>query len=194
MSEPITFGTDGWRAVIADQFTFDNVRRVSNAIAVAARKLEPPKDIDPNTLLVGYDRRFLSREFASTVAEVLRDSGYRVILSSQPTPSQTISFTAAHRRVLGGVVVTASHNPAKYNGLKFKAWYGGSALPEMYRAISDNLGRDERRSGGSISEENILDDYIDAVRAQLDIASIKAARIAITIWRRPTSAELCGVI
>ncbi len=179
MSEPITFGTDGWRAVIADQFTFDNVRRVSNAIAVAARKLEPPKDIDPNTLLVGYDRRFLSREFASTVAEVLRDSGYRVILSSQPTPSQTISFTAAHRRVLGGVVVTASHNPAKYNGLKFKAWYGGSALPEMYRAISDNLGRDERRSGGSISEENILDDYIDGVRAQLDIASIKAARIAI---------------
>ena len=179
MTEPITFGTDGWRAVIADQFTFDNVRRVSSAIAAGARKLEPPKGVDRNTLVVGYDRRFQSREFAVSVAEVLRDSGYRVILSSQPTPSQTISFTAAHRHVLGGVVVTASHNPARYNGLKFKAWYGGSALPEMYAAIADSLGRDDRKSGGAISEENILDDYVDAVRAQLDVPLIKAARIAI---------------
>jgi phosphomannomutase len=179
MTEPITFGTDGWRAVIADQFTFDNVRRVSNAIAAGARKLDPPKDVDDNSLVVGYDRRFQSKEFALAVAEVLRDAGYRVILSSQPTPSQTVSFTAAHRKILGGVVVTASHNPAKYNGLKFKAWYGGSALPEMYRAISDSLGRDDRRSGGSISEENILDDYIDAVRRQLDVAIIMKARIAI---------------
>ncbi|HEX7419110.1 MAG TPA: phosphoglucomutase/phosphomannomutase family protein, partial [Thermoanaerobaculia bacterium] len=179
MTELITFGTDGWRAVIADQFTFDNVRRVSAAIAAGARKLDPPKDVDDNSLVVGYDRRFQSKEFALAVAEVLRDAGYRVILSSQPTPSQTISFTAAHRKILGGVVVTASHNPAKYNGLKFKAWYGGSALPEMYRAISDSLGRDDRRSGGSISEENILEDYIDAVRRQLDVASIMKARIAI---------------
>ena len=179
MSETITFGTDGWRAVIAEQYTFDNVRRVSRAIAVAARKLDPPPDVDRNTIVVGYDRRFLSREFAQLVAEVLKDGGYRVILSSQPTPSQTISFTARHRRVLGGVVVTASHNPAKYNGIKFKAWYGGSALPEIYRLIAESLGQEERRDGGSISEENIIDDYIDAVRAQLDIARIKAARLAI---------------
>ena len=179
MSEPITFGTDGWRAVIADQFTFDNVRRVGSAIAAGARRLDPPQGVDRNTLVVGYDRRFQSREFAEAVAEVLRDSGYRVILSSQPTPSQTISFTAAHRHLLGGVVVTASHNPAKYNGLKFKAWYGGSALPEMYAAIADALGRDDRKSGGAIDEENILDDYVDAVRAQLDVPLIKAARLAI---------------
>lgn len=89
MSEPITFGTDGWRAVIAEHFTFDNVRRVSEAIAVAARTLQPPAGIDRNTLVVGYDRRFLSREFAVTVADVLRTAGYRVILSKQPTPSQT---------------------------------------------------------------------------------------------------------
>lgn len=179
MSEPITFGTDGWRAVIAEQFTFENVRRVSRAIAVAARTLEPPAGIDRNTLVVGYDRRFLSREFAEAAAEVLRESGYKVLMSSQPAPSQTVSFTAAHRKVLGGVVVTASHNPAKYNGIKFKAWYGGSALPETYRAIAERLGKDERRSGGSISEENILDDYIAAIRAQLDIARIKSARMAI---------------
>ncbi|HEX9162514.1 MAG TPA: phosphoglucomutase/phosphomannomutase family protein [Thermoanaerobaculia bacterium] len=179
MTEAITFGTDGWRAVIADQFTFDNVRRISHAIGVAARRLEPPRGVDRGTLIVGFDRRFLSREFAAAVAEVLRDSGYRVVLSTQPTPSQTISFTAAHRKVLGGVVVTASHNPAKYNGIKFKAWYGGSALPETYRAIAASLGQEERRDGGSISEENILDDYVSAVRTQLDVARIRAARMAI---------------
>src|SRR5215212_1606374 len=150
MSDPITFGTDGWRAVIADQFTFDNVRRVSDAIAVAARTLEPPAEIDRNTLVVGFDRRFLSRELADLVAETLRASGFHVLLSNGPTPSQTISFTAFHRKVLGGVVVTASHNPAKYNGLKFKAWYGGSALPEMYAAVVDVLGSQTAREGGRI--------------------------------------------
>jgi phosphomannomutase len=175
----ITFGTDGWRAVIADGYTFDNVRRVSAAIAVAARKLEPPEGVDRNTLIVGFDRRFLSREFAVVVAETLRDAGYEIILSTAPTPSQTISFTAHHRRVLGGVIVTASHNPAKYNGIKFKAWYGGSALPETYAAIAAALGERESRGGGSISEQDLLADYIDALRAQLDVEAIRNARLAI---------------
>ena len=179
MSEAITFGTDGWRAVIADQYTFDNVRRVSRAIAVAARTFNPPEGVDRNALVVGFDRRFQSREFAQAVAETLRAAGFRVILSTQPTPSQTISFTAAHRKVLGGVVVTASHNPARYNGLKFKAWYGGSGLPEMYRAIAESLGRQDERPGGSIEESDLLEDYLDAVRAQLDVAKIRSARLAI---------------
>ena len=175
----ITFGTDGWRAVIADGFTFDNVRRVSAAIAVAARTLDPPKGVDRNSLVVGYDRRFLSREFAQLVAETLRSAGYRVLLSNAPTPSQTISFTAAKRKVLGGVVVTASHNPAQYNGLKFKAWYGGSALPEMVSAIAGALGRTSARDGGSIVEEDILSDYVDALRGQLDLEKIRSAKLAI---------------
>jgi phosphomannomutase len=178
MSE-ITFGTDGWRAVIADGFTFDNVRRVSAAIAVAARGLDPPKGIDRNTLVVGYDRRFLSREFAEVVAETLSAAGYRALLSNAPTPSQTIAFTAANRRVLGGVVVTASHNPARYNGLKFKAWYGGSALPEMYSSIAGALGRTAARDGGSIVEEDILSDYVDALREQVDVEKIRSAKMAI---------------
>lgn len=179
MTEPISFGTDGWRAVIADSFTFDNVRRVSEAIAVAARTLEPPDGIDRNALIVGFDRRFLSREFASAVAEVLRAAGYRVTLARQPVPSQAISFTAWKRKALGGVIVTASHNPAKYNGIKFKAWYGGSALPEMYQAIAANLGKQDRRSGGSVAEEDLLEDYIAALREQLDLATIRAAKMAI---------------
>lgn len=175
MSQAITFGTDGWRAVIADGFTFDNVRRVSDAIAVAARTLQPPDGIDRNALVVGFDRRFLSREFASLVAETLKTAGFRVVLSNAPTPSQTISFTAWRRKLLGGVVVTASHNPAKYNGLKFKAWYGGSGLPEMYAAIAAALGQSTPRNGGSIEESDLLDDYIAALRAQVAVA--KSVRI-----------------
>ncbi|HEV7427899.1 MAG TPA: phosphoglucomutase/phosphomannomutase family protein [Thermoanaerobaculia bacterium] len=171
MSQAITFGTDGWRAVIADGFTFDNVRRVSDAIAVAARTLQPPDGIDRNALVVGFDRRFLSREFASLVAETLRTAGFRVVLSNAPTPSQTISFTAWRRKLLGGVVVTASHNPAKYNGLKFKAWYGGSALPEMYAAIAAALGQSAPRAGGSIEQSDLLDDYVAALRAQVSVAT-----------------------
>src|SRR5439155_16274394 len=167
MGEAISFGTDGWRAVIGEQFTFDNVRRVSGAIAAAARKLEPPAAIDRNTIIVGFDRRFLSPEFALTVAEVLRDGGFRVVMSAAPTPSQTISFTVAHRQALGGVVVTASHNPAKYNGIKFKAWYGGSALPETYSAIAGALGRSDARAGGSVSDEDLLDDYVVALGRQV---------------------------
>ncbi|MEA2239831.1 MAG: hypothetical protein QOC81_4555 [Thermoanaerobaculia bacterium] len=177
MPQPITFGTDGWRAVIADGFTFDNVRRVSEAIAVAARTLEPPDGIDRNALVVGFDRRFLSREFAALVAETLRDGGFRVVLSTAPTPSQTISFTAWRRKLLGGVVVTASHNPATYNGLKFKAWYGGSALPEMYAAIAAALGQSSKRDGGSIEESDLLDDYIEALRAQLDVQKMASLHI-----------------
>ena len=175
----IAFGTDGWRAVIAESFTFDNVRRVAGAIGSAARQLRPPAGVDTNTFVVGYDRRFLSREFAQAAAETLRDAGFRVILSSAPTPSQTISFTVAQRKVFGGLIITASHNPAKYNGVKFKAWYGGSALPEMYRAVADALGKTEKRAAGSIEEDDLLADYVSALRSRLDVAKIRAAKLAI---------------
>jgi phosphomannomutase len=182
----ISFGTDGWRAVIADGFTFDNVRRVADAIAVAARGLEPPAGVDRNALAVGFDRRFLSREFAAVVAETLRAAGYRVVLSNAPAPSQTISFTAHHRKLLGGVVVTASHNPAKYNGLKFKAWYGGSALPEMYAAIASSLGQKNAREGGSVSEEDLLEDYVAALRAQV-------GNVALNILHDPIHGVAAGI-
>src|ERR1700686_1351694 len=176
MSRPITFGTDGWRAVIADGFTFDNVRRVSEAIAVSARTLEPPGGIDRNALVGGFDRRFPSPDFAALVAETLRAAGFRVRLSTAPTLSQTISFTAWHRKLLGGIVVTASHNPARYNGLKFKAWYGGSGLPEMYAAIAAALGQSSPRAGGSIEEADLLDDYVAALQAQLDVKKAATPR------------------
>ena len=179
MTYDIQFGTDGWRAVIADGYTFENVRLVSNAIAVAARELEAPEGVDRNRLVVGFDRRFLSADFAKTVAEVLRDSGYEVILSTAPSPSQTISYSAVRLKALGGVVVTASHNPAKYNGLKFKGHYGGSALPETYAKIAASLGKEDRREGGSLREEDLLADYVAELRSRLDVGKISYAKLSI---------------
>ncbi len=176
----IHFGTDGWRDVIAENFTFHNVRRVARAMGMAVRALEPPANIDRGTLIVGYDRRFLSRRFAETVADELAESGLNVLLSSAPTPSQTISHAARHREVVGGVVVTASHNPAEYNGLKFKAWYGGSALPSIYRAIEDAIDAPVPSAGkGVITEVDILSDYLSALQDGLDLETIRGGGLTI---------------
>lgn len=175
----IEFGTDGWRAVIGDQFTFRNVRRVSDAIGAAARGFEPPAVVDRNSLLVGYDRRFLSREFAQEAAESLKLAGFRVLLSEAPTPSQTIAFAARRRNLLGGVIITASHNPARYNGIKFKGWYGGSALPQMYAQIAASLDQHSHRAGGSIEQVNLLDEYLEALRERVDVAAIRGAKLRI---------------
>jgi len=179
MEENIQFGTDGWRAVIADGFTFANVRTVINAVAVAATQLSPPDGVDRSLLVVGYDRRFLSREFAQEAALVLSKSGFNVLLSSTPLPSPAVSLAVTRHKALGGIVITASHNPARYNGIKFKAWYGGSALPEIYDRISGNLGKEIRRGGGSVEEINLLDDYVTTLRSHLDVALMRSAELRI---------------
>ncbi len=179
MAHDIKFGTDGWRAVIADGFTFANVRIIADAIGVAARDFPAPDHVDHNLLIVGYDRRFLSEEFAQEVALTLSKSGFDILLSSAPTPSQTISFSVKHRAALGGVVITASHNPATYNGVKFKGWYGGSALPEMYSAIASNLGKQNRRGGGSVTEVDLLEDYVAALREIVDVDVIRSSGLKI---------------
>jgi phosphomannomutase len=180
MPDHIEFGTDGWRAVIAEAFTFANVRRVARAIAVAAKRLEPPDTVDRDTLAVGWDRRFLSREFAEAVAEQLQRSGYRVLLSDAATPSQTISHAALRRNILGGVMVTASHNPARYNGLKFKAWYGGSAVPSIYQMIADAIDREApAREGGSVETADFLSDYVSDLRGHLDLDQLRQSPLRI---------------
>lgn len=175
----IHFGTDGWRAVIADGFTFETLRLVARAIAVAARGFEVPAGIDRNLLVVGYDRRFLSREFAVAAAEELAAAGYEVQLSGEPLPSQAVSFTAWKRRALGGVVITASHNPAAYNGVKFKGWYGGSGLPEMYAAIAGRIGETSNAPGGKVSESDFLSDYCQALRDAIDFDVVRRAGLRI---------------
>lgn len=191
MKDTIHFGTDGWRAVIADGFTFESMRLVTRAIGVAAAKLEPPPGIDRATLAVGFDRRFLSADFAAAAADELARAGFRVLLSDSPMPSQAVSFTAWNRKILGGVVITASHNPASYNGVKFKGWYGGSALPETYDLIAKSLGETLVRPGGSVTREDFLTDYCAAVARFLDRDLV--ARAGLRILHDPIHGVAAGL-
>src|SRR5580704_3767071 len=129
-SQAIHFGTSGWRGVIAEDFTFAGVRRASAAIAdhVLAQNKSP-------VLLVGYDTRFLSPEFARASAQVLRAHGCGVVLCVEATPTPAIAHAIFDRKLQGGVNITASHNPAQYNGLKFSGPEGGPALPEITKDI-----------------------------------------------------------
>jgi alpha-D-glucose phosphate-specific phosphoglucomutase len=129
-NQVIHFGTSGWRGIIAEDFTFPGVRRASEAIAghVKAHTKNP-------VLIIGYDTRFFSEEFACASAAVLRDHGCRVLLCEGPTPTPAIAHAIIHGKFDGGVNITASHNPAPYNGLKFSGPEGGPALPEVTRDI-----------------------------------------------------------
>jgi phosphomannomutase len=140
MADKITFGTDGWRGVIAHDFTFANVRRVAGAIAGYVRaEGEPDKGV-----VIGYDTRFLSSDFARAAAEVIAAADITVFLADQPTPTPALSYAVQTRQAAGGVMITASHNPYRWNGVKFKAPYGGSAAPAIMQAIEQRLPR----SGG----------------------------------------------
>lgn len=130
----IKFGTDGWRAVIAEDFTFANVDRVAQATA-DYWKANPVDGADSSKAVVGYDRRFLSAEFATRVAEVLAGNGFTVTLTDRPTPTPSVSFEVKRQKAIGGVMLTASHNPPSFNGFKLKAWYGGSAEPAICQAV-----------------------------------------------------------
>ncbi len=130
----IKFGTDGWRAVIAEDFTFANVDRVAQATA-DYWTANPVDGADSSKAVVGYDRRFLSAEFASRVAEVLAGNGFTVTLTDRPTPTPSVSFEVKRQKAIGGVMLTASHNPPSFNGFKLKAWYGGSAEPAICQAV-----------------------------------------------------------
>ena len=138
--DKIKFGTDGWRGVIGDDFTFANVRRVASAIAEYVREESAPK----GGLIVGYDTRFLSAECAQLAAEVVAAAGIPVILADQPTPTPAISYAVVARRTSGAIVITASHNPYRWNGVKFKAPYGGSAAPSIMRRIEAHLRKLDR--------------------------------------------------
>src|SRR5579872_3725765 len=136
----IKFGTDGWRGVIADDFTFANVRRVAAAIGEYVRQDSEPR----GGLVVGYDMRFASAEAARVVAEVLSSAGIRVWLAHAGTPTPAVSYAVVARKTAGAVMITASHNPFRWNGLKFKAPYGGSAEPAIMRRIESRLHRLDR--------------------------------------------------
>ena len=141
----IQFGTDGWRAIIAEDFTFSNLDRVAQATA-DFWQANPVPGVHNDRAVVGYDRRFLSPEFAARVAEVLAGNGFTVTLTDRPTPTPSVSFEVKCQKAIGGVMLTASHNPAAFNGFKLKAWYGGSAEPAICKAVEGLLDRNPVRS------------------------------------------------
>src|SRR5262249_49751862 len=132
----IKFGTSGWRALIADEFTFGNVRLATQAIGrYVKRRTDSP------TLLVGYDTRFASEHFGREVARVLSSQNIRVRLCSQAVPTPAVAFTIMRENLDGAVNITASHNPGEYNGLKFSTSDGAPALPEVTTEIESEIGR-----------------------------------------------------
>ncbi len=141
----IKFGTDGWRGLIADDFTFDNVRRVAKAIAGYVLKHEDPK----GGVIVGYDTRFLSGRAARAAAEVIAAAGIPVRLANDYVPTPAVSYNVKKLGAAGGVMVTSSHNPWNWNGVKFKAKFGGSATPAIMKSIEDELNADPMLSDSS---------------------------------------------
>ncbi len=180
---PIYFGTSGWRGVIAEDFTFANVRLASAGIAHLLREHATPPRV-----AVGYDTRFLSERFAAVAAETLRSHGVETRVGSRPHPTPALSYEVRREKLDGGINITAGHHPAEYNGLKFSSADGAPALPEATRAIEGNVGR--VRAGelpllGSLSDpalEQPCDPrpaYLDDLRRKVDFHTISEARLHI---------------
>ena len=188
---PIHFGTDGWRAGISDSFTFHNLRMVTQAIADAvaasdwtsAIPVEPPPD--PRRMVVGFDTRFMSDRYAQEVARVLAANDYTVYLAHADAPTPAISFAVRNLNAAAGVMITASHNAPRYNGVKLKSAYGGSSLPEQCREVevylndNEENGRgpnlmdiDQAREAGKVVRFNPIPAYNEHLRKLIDFDAI----------------------
>ncbi len=197
---PIHFGTDGWRAVISDTFTYSNLRMVAQAIADAVASDHWDKSgnggekPDPKKIVVGFDTRFLSDRYAGEVTRVLSANGYTVFLTQADAPTPAISYAVKHHNAIAAVVITASHNAPRYNGVKLKAAFGGAALPEQCRRVEVYINDNEQRSRGPnlmdfhqarkmglIKKFNPLPAYFDHLRTLIntDIIADEPQRVVV---------------
>jgi alpha-D-glucose phosphate-specific phosphoglucomutase len=169
----VKFGTDGWRGVIADDFTYENVRVAARAIAHYVLAEENAAA----GVCIGYDTRFGSRSFARVVAEVLSGAGIPVLLANKMTPTPELSFAVRERGAAGGVMITSSHNPAEWNGVKYKASYGGAGNPKIIGAIESYLLKplEAAKTPGKIEEVDFAPTYIAALESFVDLKAIKAS-------------------
>ena len=187
MTPQIKFGTDGWRGIIADDFTFENIAKVALATANFYKRHKKIK----NGIVIGYDSRFLSREFAEKVAEVIGNRGIRVILSDKISSTPMVSLLTKKLNAAGGVVITASHNPAKYNGFKIKGDFGGPAFPETIEKVEKELKKvmklkveskksfEELIVKGVIKKIDFTSVYIEDIKSKINVDLIKSAGIKI---------------
>ena len=156
----LEFGTDGWRGVIGDDATFETFRRLARASASAYRDGLFGSG-DRTTVVLGHDPRFFSEEFASTVAGVFAEGGVSVARTDRPIPTPAVSWELRRRGASGGVAITASHNPARYNGFKLKAAFGGSAPPELYAEVQRRVDRPFHAAGkaGTVAAVDVETGY-----------------------------------
>jgi phosphomannomutase len=175
----IKFGTDGWRGLIADDFTFDNVRRVAGAIAGYVLKHEDPT----RGVIIGYDTRFASDRAARAVAEVIAGAGIPVRMGNDYVPTPTVSYSVKKLGAAGGVMVTSSHNPWNWNGVKFKAKFGGSATPPIMQSIEEELDTGDVPRGrvARIEEVDLKPAYVEAVSQFADLELIRRANFKFAI-------------
>ena len=181
----IKFGTDGWRAVIAEDFTFENVRNLSQAIADYLKgKVKGKKKI-----VVGYDRRFLSKEFAETVSLVLAANNIKVVLSNRDVPTPTVSYHCVLDKYNLGVMITASHNSAKFNGLKIKTPEGGSADKDITEAVESYLYKNKpkvmlleaAKAKGLLEIKDLTEDYVMFFKNFVDLKKIKKLKLKVLV-------------
>src|SRR5215475_3195207 len=183
----IKFGTSGWRGIIARDFTFDNVRLATQGIAQYLNTLQSPKS---KVVILGHDTRFLGREFSLAAAEVLDRSGLTPLLSQGNTPTPVIAHTIRVRKTLGGINMTASHNPAEYQGLKFSTSNGAPATPDVTKEIEANIGRLQSENWGfkgaviGTYECKTIDprpDYFKQLRKLIEFNVLKKAKLKVAV-------------
>jgi phosphomannomutase len=175
----IKFGTDGWRAVIADDFTFHNLERAVQATADTWTAQPAPGT--NKTVVVGYDRRFLSDQFGRRAAAVFAANGFEAVLSTCPVPTPSVSYAVKQRNAVGGVMITASHNPAIFNGYKLKAHYGGSAESSLCQEVEKRLdqSRTPALNGGAgrISLADLRPAHFQAIKKLVDFKLIARSKL-----------------
>jgi phosphomannomutase len=182
----IKFGTDGWRAVIADEYTFENLRRISKATAIAFQNHAKIS----NGIVIGYDTRFLSMEFAETAACVLANHGIKAFITDTFVTTPTVSLLSRDKNLAYGVMITSSHNPAKYNGFKLKDEYGGSMGPEQLKFIEQALDENTQFDYGDKDFDELLKEgkieyvpgreyFINTLKEKIDTVKIKSSDIRI---------------
>src|SRR5437667_5093039 len=179
--QPIKFGTDGWRGITADDFTFDNVRRVAQGTAqyMSTRTSDPPE-------IVGYDCRFASEDFAQAVSEIFASNGIKSLVFDRPSPTQVASWTVIDRKATGAAVITASHNPYQFNGYKYKT-ETGSAVPseviaeleQTINALDEVAPPDRSVAHGLVSAYDPRQPYYAQVARMVDLDAIKEAGLRI---------------
>ncbi|MGI8786213.1 MAG: phosphoglucomutase/phosphomannomutase family protein [Pyrinomonadaceae bacterium] len=172
----IRFGTSGWRAIIADEFTYKNVHLVVEAIC---SYLKTKSEANGQTLIIGHDSRFMGENFSQIAADIAKNKGFRILLCENPTPTPTISHAIRSEKAVGGINFTASHNPPEYQGIKFSTADGAPALPEITKRIEEiitNTPQIKDVGGGTIEKYNARPGYLDDLKTKIRFERIAEAK------------------